>query len=358
MNVTKEALENTLPFDQYSRQYIVSSLIDKSLRRLSNKNKLSIIDLGGHKGKTTDFQPNDKVTILDVFDENYKNYIKGDATNTSFSDGLFDVACSFDVFEHIPRNKRQAFVNEALRISKYGVFLAMPIDVENKVSSAEVVLNNFHKTLFSIDHRWLKEHIGYKIPSELEVKHIVDNSGADCVSLSSNQIGDWQLLQMLIFSAAKNPYITEDVNKINAWYNKNIDRLDSGIDVGYRKIFFISKHKDSIRSVKRVVDAIARKETNEYVTVNRITLDEFAETLSRINKKYVDLFEIYQKVNKTKKQLADEIKLLTESLADFQESNTKLTADLSDIYSSSSWRLTKPLRAVAKVGRKSTGKQV
>ena len=147
MNILKEKLENTLPFDQYSRQYIVSSLIDKSIRPLSGKKRLNIIDLGGHKGKTVDFQPNDKVTILDVFDENYKNYIKGDATKTSFNDELFDVACSFDVFEHIPRKKRQAFLSEALRISKYGVFLTIPIDKDHKVSSAENMLNNFYKTL-------------------------------------------------------------------------------------------------------------------------------------------------------------------------------------------------------------------
>jgi predicted transcriptional regulator len=163
---------------------------------------------------------------------------------------------------------------------------------------------------------------------------------------------------MLIFSAAKNPYITEDVNKINAWYNKNIDRLDSGIDVGYRQIFFISKRKDSIGSVKRVVDAIAKKEAGDYVTINRATIDEFATTLSRINKKYVDLFELFQKTTKTKKQLIDEIKLLTESLDAFQTHNAKLTAELSDIHASLSWKLSKPLRVVAKLRRILTKKQV
>ncbi len=356
MNETKSILENTLPFDQYSRQRIVSSLIDKSLRPLSNKKMLNIIDLGGHKGKTTEFQPNDNVTILDVFDESYKNYIKGDATKTSFKDGVFDIACSFDVFEHIPRKKRQAFVNEALRISKYGVFLAMPVDVDNKVSSAEIMLNNFHKTLFSTDHRWLKEHIDYRIPNKEEVKRIALTSGADCVSISSNQIGDWQLLQMLIFSAANNPYITEDVNAINAWYNKNIDSLDSGVDVGYRQIFFISKHDDSIRSVKHEIDAIAKMETKDYVTVNRATFDEFSRTLARINKQYVNQLELFNKARQTKKQLLDEIKLLTENLANFKDHNVKLTADLSRIYSSPSWKLTKPLRLAARARRKLAGR--
>lgn len=344
MNIDKENLENTLPFDQYSRQYIVSSLIDKALRPLSDKKKFNIIDLGGHKGKTVDFQPNDKVTILDVFDENYENYVKGDATKTSFSNGFFDVACSFDVFEHIPRKKRQSFLNEALRISKYGVFLTIPIDVDGKVSSAEVNLNNFNKILFSTDHKWLKEHIDYKIPDELEIKQLIDKCGADYVSISSNQIGDWQLLQMLVFAASNNPYITEDVNKINAWYNTNIDSLDSGIDIGYRKIFFISKHKDNIKSVRYIVDSIEKKEINNYITINKSTFNKFTDTLSQINKKYIDLFRIYQKVNDIENKLSDEVKLLKENLKNSQDYNIKLIADLSDVYSSSSWKLTKPLR--------------
>jgi hypothetical protein len=90
-----------LPFDQYSRQYTVTELINAGLRNRGEH--LSVVDLGGHKGKTQDFLPKDTVTILDVFEETYPGYVQGDATAMTFADDTFDLACSFDVFEHIPR---------------------------------------------------------------------------------------------------------------------------------------------------------------------------------------------------------------------------------------------------------------
>ena len=157
-----------LPFDQFSRQFIVFQLTNEIIR--TDNQKLKIIDLGGHKGQTKSFQTNDHVTILDIYQEEYEGYVKGDATNLNFNDNEFDLSFSFDVFEHIPREKRQDFIKEALRVSRYGLFLAMPVDNSNRaVSKSEVSLNNFFKSLYGKDHQWLKEHIDYKIPSEKEV---------------------------------------------------------------------------------------------------------------------------------------------------------------------------------------------
>src|SRR5688572_16201522 len=88
----------SLPFDQYSRQFVVANVINTALRKKSAK--LRLLDMGGHKGKTHEFLPGDAVTIIDVFDEVYPGYVKGDATAMTFKDDEFDIATSFDVFEH------------------------------------------------------------------------------------------------------------------------------------------------------------------------------------------------------------------------------------------------------------------
>lgn len=383
-----DGLVDKLPFDQYSRQKIVSYLIDESFRKKTDENKLKIIDIGGHKGKTADFQPHDDVTILDVFDESYRNYVKGDATETTFADNTFDIACSFDVLEHIPREKRQLFINETLRISKFGVFLAVPTDVDGKVSAAEIALNNFYINLTGSDHQWLKEHIDYRIPNEDDVLKLVSSSGANMVSLSSNQIGDWQLMQMLLFASSVTPDIVGEVNDINTWYNNNTLSLDSSADIGYRKILFISKDYENVESVSQAIEKLKIGfKADDLVTVNKGTFDEFTNTLSLISKKHSDLFDRYQnldKVNielvntnvkitdnfsdlsekysalldkyqstdKTNVKLIDEMSVLKERLKGDQAHIVKLTREITNIQNSKAWKTIERTKAIAKLIRK------
>src|SRR5438874_325594 len=98
-----------LPFDQFSRQSRARQLLD-SLRR--EKETFTVLDVGGYKCVTKQFHPGDKVTILDVFDVEEDDYIKGDGTAMDLDDNSYDFVVSFDVFEHIPRNKREVFVAE------------------------------------------------------------------------------------------------------------------------------------------------------------------------------------------------------------------------------------------------------
>lgn len=333
-----------LPFDQYSRQYLTYSLIKKTIGR--NK-KLSIIDLGGHGGKTRDFHKEDTVTILDVFDEKYDNYIKGDATNTTFIDNEFDVSCSFDVLEHIPRQKRQKFIEEALRISKFGAFIAMPIDYEKKVANAEDRLNKFYKYIFKEDHRWLKEHIDYRIPTEKEVEKILKKIGVNYVTIKSNEVGDWQLLQSLIFSSSKDIQTSKDIDEITKWYNKNISTIEGDIKIPYRKIFFVSNSDKNIKAIKSVIKASKQAKKIQTITVSEDVFDNFLNYFAKTVRKNYELNNdktpaLLKEMNKKNEDLKKEIR-------DFQKRDVALSKELDKIRNSLSWRLTKPLRVIGRV---------
>lgn len=342
---------DTLPFDQYSRQKIVNYLIDIGIKTNFQRTKLKIIDLGGHKGQTTAFQANDSVTILDVFDEDYEGYVKGDATNMTFQDESFDIACSFDVFEHIPREKRQCFINEALRVSKYGVFIAMPIDTRKKVSAAEKLLNNFHKMMFNSDHPWLKEHIDYKIPTESEILNLIKNTESDCVSVYSNQIGDWQLMQMLIFAGARNPMVTRELDEINAWYNSHTINLDSTLDIGYRGIFFITKDKKALKGVSAAISDMrsGSSKSADMISINSQTFVRFSEAFAHISKEFTDLYTKHEFVLQKKSVLISENESLKQQIEMLQKHNNDLNNLLEIIQHSASWKVTKPIRIAKKL---------
>lgn len=340
-----------LPFDQYSRQYIVTKLINEGVRK--NGKKLSIIDLGGHKGKTHEFLPNDKVTIIDVFDEEYPGYVKGDATNMDFADDAFDIAVSFDVFEHIPRPRRLSFIKEALRVSKYGAFIAMPVDQpEHATSQAEYLLNDMHKLLYGEEHPWLKEHIDYRIPSQEEVETLLKKAKAPHVWVSSNQIVSWQLLQSVIFLAARNANVTKTANDLNKWYNKNIHLLEDGYGQGYRGIYFISNDKNVLAAVGNALDNYKKHQiANEksYVPVHQATLEQLLKSLAQIGREFVDRNGQYAAAILRLQELealTKQVRQLKANLEKSSQDNEQLQKELADVYQSASWRITKPLRNV------------
>jgi ubiquinone/menaquinone biosynthesis C-methylase UbiE len=341
-----------MSFDQYSRQFLVKKLVEKALR--SGDKRLNIIDLGGHKGKTQEFFPTDKITILDVFDEKYAGYVKGDATNMTFKDNAFDIACSFDVFEHIPRPKRQKFVTEALRVSKLGVFIAMPVDDEHElVSHAEKTLNDLHRQLYGEDHRWLKEHIDYRIPTSAEVEKLLKKADAHFTSFGSNQITNWQLLQMMIFVAARNPLATTPAQELNEWYNRHLTEVEKGVSIGYRRIYFITrdpKLKDHVASaVQKLSKMPSETEKTQLIPVHQAVLEQTMQAVAASSKSFLKALK--QKED-SEVALTQQLREVHQLLQNQDKSNVVLREELVAVYASTSWRVTRPLRALMKFLRK------
>lgn len=145
-----------LPSDQYSRNFIISKGI-REYKKLHNLEKVRILDVGGRKGELDLFlDPGDELKLLDIRPGKEKNLLVGDATDMKeFPDGHFDIVTSGDVFEHIPKEKREAFVQECLRVSKEMVVLAAPFDMPG-VSESEIKANEFFKRINGTDHQWLR----------------------------------------------------------------------------------------------------------------------------------------------------------------------------------------------------------
>lgn len=85
-----------VPFDQFSRQKQVSLVMD-ICRKLGKQKTYSILDVGGYRGRTAEFLPDDNVTVLDLYEVDEENYVKGSALKMPFKDKSFDFVVNFDV---------------------------------------------------------------------------------------------------------------------------------------------------------------------------------------------------------------------------------------------------------------------
>ena len=295
-----------LPIDQFSRQRWASLLIEQLQ---SGKAPVSILDVGGYKGKTAVFHPHDHVTVCDLFDVDEPNYVKGDGRKLPFKDNSFDFVVSFDTYEHVPRSGRKVFVSELCRVARTGVIVAAPFDTADEdVLNAEKSLNQYYKDFYDKEHPWLKEHIDYKTPKQSEIEHLLNNAGATYTSFASNDLGLWELVQAIYFSIDIDEDLRGRVDDINRYYNHHLTDVDLPAGLSYRRIYFISDSQDSIDTVCSYIDSVG-------IMHDATKASFIAYALSIFGKKYRDVVRHRDYLDKELLETRAILKRETESMA-------------------------------------------
>ncbi len=318
-----------LPFDQYSRQNITADLV--GVIRPKGKT-LKVLDVGGYKGKTHDFSRQDKVTVLDVFDVEEDNYVKGDGTKMSFKNEEFDVVVSFDVLEHISTEKRADFILECIRVSKEGFFLCCPFENSSSVvTEAEKNLNALFKSFEGKGHQWLAEHIDNVLPTQQKIESVIHSKKLYFSKLYSNKVENWVTMQTIFFLSSVLDTTSMKAGEINRFYNENTKLLDSDVDEfnSYRVIYFISGNQSKVRRVAKAMDEYYPKVATKTVSV--------------VNKLPLALTEIVKNaIDNQKNSMQHSINLLSLQVQTLEASNTAMQRSLS-------WKVTKLLRATKRV---------
>lgn len=241
----------TIPSDQYGRYHTAASLI-KEVANLKKLKKITILDVGGYKGETHRFFSTDEaeITVLDLYDSKAKNYTKGSALAIPFEDNNFDFVVSFEVFEHIPRDKRNIFIEECDRVSKEAFVMTAPFSGDkNEVLYSEERVNDLWKYMHKQNHPWLSEHIQFVTPKQYELETILDNKKLHYSSVGDNELLFWNLmislnyLTTLFRSNGLNP-------KIQEFYNLNKEDIESNSEVYYRHIYLVSQDEHVIKEIK------------------------------------------------------------------------------------------------------------
>ena len=345
---------SAVPFDQYSRQLVVKNIIDKVFRVKPNGKKFSILDVGGYMGKTVEFLPNDHVDILDVFDIKAPNYIKGDATDVKKDDLSYDFVCSFDVLEHIPKNKREAFITESARLSKVGFFIAAPIDdKDGLVSLAEREANDVFKIVNKEDHRWLKEHIEYGIPTSKEIEGILSKHKLQYVAVKSNELVNWLSVQSTFFIKSvlerpnnflDNRYLAQfhELHRlINKVYNENYDLLEKRQNVlSYRTVYFVSYDQKLVHKVDDYLHKNAKTVSGDAINKTQI------EVYSNLFKVIAATISTLQKEGDDLKKEADDLRKMEGQLTALKQELMHKESYIKELQESRSWKMTKPFRQI------------
>ncbi|MFN4294740.1 MAG: class I SAM-dependent methyltransferase, partial [Thermoflexales bacterium] len=108
-----------LPYDLFERHYVVARwLADHGLRDAN----LRVLDVGGRAGLLGRFTPCSVISA----NVDRSGDVRCDGMALPFPNAAFDIAVAIDTLEHMPRERRPAFVRECLRVSRKAVILAAP----------------------------------------------------------------------------------------------------------------------------------------------------------------------------------------------------------------------------------------
>jgi SAM-dependent methyltransferase len=128
-----------------------------------------VLDVGGTAGMLQMFSSNFDVTTINVDDSGDLTY---SGKSLPFADSSFDAVVSLDTLEHIPHENRRDFIDELFRVAKRSVIFCAPLGTELH-RNIEIELNEAWRKQVGEEHRFLKEHIDYVLPTLEEIKGIL-----------------------------------------------------------------------------------------------------------------------------------------------------------------------------------------
>ncbi len=179
-----------LPFDQYQRYRLVRDLVAPLA---AARPGLRVLEVGGRTALLRAFLPDARVHLVDVEPSDACGLVLGDGSRLPFQDASFDLVAACDTLEHVPPDRRDAFVHECARVSRGWVVLAGPYAAP-EVDAAEELLHAFLRDKLGIEHRYLAEHRALGLPDRARTEALLAQRAERVVGVGYGNLGRWQAL--------------------------------------------------------------------------------------------------------------------------------------------------------------------
>jgi GT2 family glycosyltransferase len=232
-----------IAFDLYER-YLLLEHISKLFR--PGESTYHVLDVGGH---TETFWPgfsslagvmipDARVAVVDLIPTaGLQNYIRASGVQLPFRDGAFDLVCSLDTLEHVPREHRLAFLSELLRVTRDGLYLAFPFDSDSNRWAESMVVEHTSVVLHSPVPA-LQEHRQFGLPDRDSVTGWFASHPYPWIGFGQGNTDVW-LLTMLTYHSLRAPG-TDFVKELNGRFNQ-VYAAQDWAEPHYRAGYLLSK---------------------------------------------------------------------------------------------------------------------
>jgi len=198
-----------------------------------------VLDVGGHPCELPAFLPRHRVVVADLPRDGTGGYVCADGARLPFPAGVFRAVVSADVMEHIPPERRGAFVAELFRVTREWVVLGLPRG-GNDVHDAELAVDEYYCMLHGCAHPWLADHFGLGVPTRAQVEHLLRECGARFVRYPNGYLPRWTAGMLVNRYLETTTHADLRLTRFNTAYNRNYTECDS-ISPAYRDVYVATR---------------------------------------------------------------------------------------------------------------------
>lgn len=315
-----------LPFDQFERYKIIKDVTVK----LAPKTKLKILDVGGYPGLITDFLPKHDITVVDILPSQKPYYVQASGDNLPFADGSFDLVCSCDTLEHIPKAKREAFLAELARVTNNWLILCAPF-ADPRTELAEQILYAYVQKVLFTEFTTLKEHLDNGLPDLNETLAVIKSEGLQTVNFPSGYLYNWLPMMIIKHHLLSFPETEELHAKLDKFYNLNIASQDHGLEPSYRQVIISSKQAEKNFLVTLIKDYNVKRPEEKAEFIDRLEVFRLLADLLDVRLTR-DIAVLMKQTNETNVQLKKELAEKEKQINDLQNIITSQNQTIDELF--------------------------
>lgn len=184
-------------FDQYSRYEACARLLGAAGYRRGKR----VLDVGsGPEALFGRCLREEDVTYLDplIAPGATGRHVNGDVFSADLGRRRFSYVTAVDVFEHVPADRRNAFLGRIMELADEGFVLGFPSSDNPPSAETDQLIDDKYRAIFGHDYPWLAEHFENGLPSVEETCSALARAGWHCQVVGHGRV-DW-LVRLLSFS--------------------------------------------------------------------------------------------------------------------------------------------------------------